>query len=252
MNIGIYDINNVSSLNYKERLSIYKEIGFKEVACYLDEKYMENDENYFEIIKYAKKIGLEVKQVHLDYKISNSICSKDTNEYFDYLEKKIQEGIKEGVEILVVHASKGDNPPLIDEESLLKLDRLLEKYEDKNIFVCFENVRKNDNLDRVISLNRKNLGVCYDLGHAHCYDNEYDLLNKYKNKILCAHLHNNTGSDSHNILRNGDIDYLKIISRLKDTPIKSSCLEVFPPRGSTLNEEEFRQFIIECYTDINR
>lgn len=250
MNIGIYDIDKSSSLDYKERLNVYKEVGFKEVALYFDKNYINENEDYINILNYARSIGLQIKQVHLDYKISNLLCSKETNEYFDYLESKMQEAVTNNIEIVVVHASKGDNPPMLDNENLLKLDALLEKYEDKNLFVCFENVRNNSNLASVLSLKRKNIGMCYDLGHAHCYDNEYDLLNKYKDKIICAHLHNNKGSDSHDLLSDGDIDHIKILNILKDTPIKSSCLEVFPPRGVTLDKEEFRQFIIKCYQDI--
>lgn len=251
MNIGIYDIDKSSSLDYKERLSIYKEVGFKEIALYFDKNYMNESEDYITILNYARSIGLEVKQVHLDYKISNLICSYETNEYFNYLESKMQEAITHNIEIVVVHASKGDTPPLLDNDNLLKLDALLKKYEDKNLYVCFENVRNNLNLDTVLLLKRKNVGMCYDLGHAHCYDNEYDLLEKYKDKIICTHLHNNKGSDSHNLLSDGDIDYIEILDILKNLPIKSSCLEVFPPRDSKLTKDQFKDFIKQCYKDIN-
>ena len=79
MNFGIYDINDSPHLSYKERLDIYKDVGFKEIGIYLDNNYMKNDENYRDIIKYANNINLKIKQVHLDYKISNLICSKDSN-----------------------------------------------------------------------------------------------------------------------------------------------------------------------------
>lgn len=252
MNIGIYDIDKSSCLNYKERLEIYKDVGFKEVGIYFDAKYINEDENYLDILNYARSIGLTINQVHLDYAISNLICSKETDEYFDYLDKKINEAILNNISIIVLHASKGDNPPIIGNDNLIKLDTLLAKYENRNIIVCFENVRNNNNLDLVLSLNRKNIGMCYDLGHAHCYDNEYSLLEKYKNKILCCHLHNNAGSDSHNLLSEGEINYIEIIKKLKKMPIKSVCLEVFPPRGSfLLTKDQFKEFIIKCYKDIN-
>lgn len=248
MNIGIYDINTSSNLNYKERLDIYKEAGFKEIGLYLDDNYMSNNEKYSDIIEYAKSIDLEIKQVHLDYKISNLICSKDSNEYFDYLENKIKESIRYSIPLLVVHASKGDNPPLIDSINLNKLKDLANKY--PNTVICFENVRVNDNLEKILNLNIKNLKMCYDLGHAHCYNNEFDLLTKYKDNIICAHLHNNTGNDSHFKLSEGDIDYKRIIEFLKETNVISSCLECFPPRGVTLDKSSFKEFIISCYNDI--
>ena len=93
--------------------------------------------------------------------------------------------------------------------------------------------------------------MCYDLGHAHCYGNEFDLLNKFKDYIYCAHLHNNTGKDSHNRLTDGEIDYKKIIETLKDTNVISACLECFPPRETNLDKETFYTFIKNCYDDCN-
>ena len=85
---GIYDLNTCSSLNYKERLEIYKKCGFKEIALYIDSSYQTNNENYIEIINYAKKINLSINQAHLDWKISNLICDETTNKYFDYISQK--------------------------------------------------------------------------------------------------------------------------------------------------------------------
>lgn len=249
MKIGIYDIDRSSNLTYKERLDIYKECGFNELAIYLDNNYLNESENYDDIIKYANEINLTIKQVHLDYKISNLICSKDSNEYFEYLENKINECIKYNIPMLVVHASKGDEPPTIDNESLEKVKALANKYINYNITICFENVRVNNNLGKILSLNLNNIRMCYDLGHAHIYDNEFDLLKKYSDYIACAHLHNNLGTDSHNRLSQGEIDYKTILKELFNTPIKSACLECFPPRGTTFTKDEFKQFIKECYKD---
>ena len=108
MKIGIYDLNECSYLNYKERLEIYKRVGFTSVGLYLDNNYMSNREEYEDIIEYARKLGLEVNQVHIDYKISNMIC-EDKETYFNYVEKKLRECIKSKIPYLVLHASKGDN-----------------------------------------------------------------------------------------------------------------------------------------------
>ena len=69
MKLGIYDLNESSLLDYKERINIYKEVGFTSVGVYLDDNYMANDENYLDIIEYARSIGLDINQVHIDYKI---------------------------------------------------------------------------------------------------------------------------------------------------------------------------------------
>lgn len=247
---GIYDIDKATTLSFKERLKIYKDIGFNEIALYLDNAYLKENETYEHIIDYAKEINLQIKQVHIDYKISNLITDETTNNYFEYLEQKINECIKFNIPYLVTHASMGDNPPLINNKQLKKLEKIAQKYEDKNIFICFENVRNNTNLDKIINLNLPNIKVCFDLGHAHCYSNEKSLFEKYLPNILCTHLHNNFGKDTHNLLNIGDIDYKYFLGKLKTTKNVSNCLECFPEYGKVLNKEEFILFIQNCFDSL--
>ena len=244
---GLYDIDNATTLNYKERFDIYKSIGFKEVAIYLDNAYLKEPESYEQLINYANKINLQIKQIHIDYKISNLITDETTNTYFEYLEQKINECIKFNIPYLVTHASMGDTPPEIGEKQLLKLKNLCEKYKNKNVIICFENVRNNTNLDKIINLNLPNIKVCFDLGHAHCYGDEKRLFNKYLPYICCTHLHNNFGKDTHNLLNFGDINYKYFLNNLKNNNSLSNCLECFPEYGKVLNKEEFTLFIKNCF-----
>ncbi|MBQ9792302.1 MAG: sugar phosphate isomerase/epimerase [Clostridia bacterium] len=249
--IGIYDVDKVCNINYKERLDIYKQVGFNEVALYLDNNYLNEDENYTNIILYAKKIGLKVKQVHIDYKISNLICDETTSTYFDYLEEKLNEAIKLDIPYIVAHASMSAEPPILNDKQLNKLKNLLKKYEGNNVCVCFENVRNNTNLDKILKLSLDNIGFCFDLGHAHCYSNPLELFEKHFNKIKCSHLHNNFGKDTHNILTNGDIDYKYYLEKLKTINDASNCLECFPEYGVKLNKEEFISFVKNCFLSVN-
>lgn len=244
--IGIYDIDKVCDINYKQRLKIYKDCGFNEVALYLDNSYLNKNENYVDIILYAQQLNLKVNQVHIDYKISNLICDENSNQYFDYLENKILECISLKIPYLVAHASMSAEPPILNDKQLNKLKVLMEKYTNKDVCVCFENVRNNFNLDKILSLNLKNIGFCFDLGHAHCYGNEKELFQKYENKIKCSHLHNNTGKDTHNILNCGDIDYKYFLNKLKSKNNVSNCLECFPEYGAKLTEQEFILFVKNC------
>lgn len=248
MKIGIYDLNECSSLNYERRLQIYKQYGFTSVGLYLDDNYMSNNESYVDIIKCARENGLEVNQVHVDYKISNFICD-DSEVYFEYVEGKLNECINLCIPYMVLHASKGDNAPVLGDEELKKLKDLMCKYKDTKVYLCFENVRDNRNLEIILSSNINNVAMCYDLGHAYCYDNEFELLNRYKDVMLCTHLHNNNGKDTHNRLLGGQIDCKKIIPLINETKNIDNCLEVFPSRDVKLSEDEFKEFVKSCYSD---
>lgn len=249
MNIGIYDLNECSLLNYKERLKIYKDSGFTSVGLYLDDNYMVNKENYVDIIEYARKIDLKINQVHIDYKISNMICD-NPDVYFAYVENKIEECIKLDIPFLVLHASKGENAPLLNPSTLNRLKCMMDKYSDKNIYLCFENVRDNRNLKMILDYNIKNIGMCYDLGHAYCYDDVRKLLETFKEKILCTHLHNNYKKDTHNTLFDGDIDCYSIINRFEERI--DNCLEIFPDRGVVLDKINFELFVKKCYIDYKK
>lgn len=250
MRIGIYDLNRSSKLDYKTRLDIYKKNGFKEIGIYLDNKYMYNNENYLNIIKYAKQIGLDIKQVHLDYKNANLICDKTTNEYFDYLKNKIQEALNLNVKYLIVHASKGENAPVIDEIQIRKLKNLMKNFKDKEIYVCFENVRENENLNKILDADINNVAMCYDFGHENCYKNKLNSFDYYLNFIKCVHLSNNFGeNDEHNILTDGNLNYKEIIKNLKLIEDCSICLECFP-KENNLTENEFLNYVKHCFETI--
>ena len=248
--IGIYDINQNSNLNYKTRLDIYKNSGFKELALYIDDRYNRPDENYTDIIKYAREIGLEIRQAHIDYKISNLICDDSTNEYFEYVSLKLQEASQLNIPYIVAHASMSNTPPEINDTQLSKFANLLNSFEDKNITLCLENVRNNTNLDKILNLKLPNVKVCFDLGHANCYSDVQKLFNKYKSNIICSHLHNNYGTDTHNILNDGNIDYKYFLNLLNQIPNASNCLECFP-KDRDLSEIEFSKFILDCNKTIS-
>lgn len=248
--IGIYDLNTCTKLSYKDRLQIYKDAGFKEVALYIDNDYNKPNESYKDIINFARQIGLEVKQCHIDYKISNLLCDNTTNQYFDYLTAKLTEAESLGIQYVVAHASMSNNPPEVSDEQLEKFKLTINSARLHKTILCIENVRNNHNLDKILSLNLQNVGICYDVGHAHAYGNENALLQKYFNKILCSHLHNNFGQDTHHTLDNGEIDYKAIITKLIKIPNASHCLECFPPMDSNLSRDEFVKFVQHCYSTI--
>ena len=152
MEFGIYDINVSNPLNFKERLNIYKKVGFSSIGLYIDENYMENDESYEDIITYAKNIGLKINQVHVCYKLSNDICNNSKN-YIEYMNKKLEICEKYNIKNMVLHASKGDNPPEINKNQIKMIIKLANNHPSVNL--AFENVRNNTNLEKILNSKTK-------------------------------------------------------------------------------------------------
>ena len=250
MKIGIYDID-VVNLSIQERFEIYKSVGFTHVGFYFDNSYLKENENYLQLIEIANKCGLNINQLHLDYKNSNMLSINEDNDFIKYIEIKIDEAINYGVKQLVLHASKGNEAPLISPYSIKRLKKLSKKLVKYNVELCFENVRDNTNLDKIMSLNLENINMCYDSGHAHCYSNEKEIINKYKDKITATHLHDNFTSDDHYKIGEGSIEWDAISSLLNETRRKIDYLESFPPRGSELSRKQFTDFVKDLYDAYN-
>ena len=245
MEFGIYDINVSTPLKFKERLNVYKKVGFSSIGLYIDENYMENNESYEDIITYAKNIGLKINQVHVCYKLSNDICNNSEN-YIEYMNKKLEICEKYNIKNMVLHASKGDNPPEINEKQIEMIIKLANNHPSVNL--AFENVRNNTNLEKILNSKTKNITFCFDMGHANAYKS-FDLLDKFADKITCTHLHNNHGADTHELLSLGEIDYKPIINKLKDLNA-DICLEVFPERRTNLSSVEFENFVKQAFNDL--
>ena len=126
--IGIYDLNTCSNLDYKERVDTYKKVGFQEIALYLDQDYQSNNENYIDIIKYAREIGLKISQVHIDWKISNLICDNTTSQYFDYILGKLNEAKALDIPFVIAHASQSNTPPKVSTEQLEKFKNVINQF----------------------------------------------------------------------------------------------------------------------------
>lgn len=244
MEFGIYDINDFKNIDYKTRLNLYKKVGFSSIGLYIDNNYMLECETYEEIISYAKAIGLKINQVHICYKFSNDICENLSN-YIQYVEEKLKVCEKYNIKNMVLHASKGDNPPKISNEALKQIETLATSHKQVNL--AFENVRNNENLIKILNLNVPNITFCFDLGHANAY-NSLDLLDTFKHKISCSHLHNNFGKDEHNLLSNGEISYKPIVRKLS-TLNADLCLEVFPEKNTDFSIAEFEDFVSKAFKD---
>lgn len=247
MKVGIYDIGKVCDISIKERFEIYKKCGFEYVGFYMDNSYIDDGEDYIDMLHIAKDVGLKIDQLHLDYKMSNMMADTMDNDYIRYIIDKINEAKLYNIPYLVLHASMGNTPPDMSEympNRLYDIDKLLD---DSDTKLCFENVRCNNNLDKIMDINLSNFGICFDSGHANCYSDSLKFLEKYSDKILCTHLHDNMGTDTHDIIFNGNIDWSKVYPLIERSNRGIDYLECFPPRGAKLNRKEFVEFVQNCY-----
>lgn len=242
MKKGIYTWFD-NDLSPDESYCIIKKAGFDSVMVdWMGDfpRSIAKDKNVFFIDKY----GLEIENAHLSFKDINRMWTDtiDGENRFETLQNDIILAGKFNVPILVIHTADGLNPPPVSDIGLFRFGKLIETAQRSNVKLAFENCRNNSYLDTIFEkFQSEYVGFCYDSGHRNCRTPNDNYLNKYKNKVIAIHLHDNDGTDDqHHLPFTGTIDWDKEMTALKQTTYKGSLtLEV--GNKSNIPYEEFVQ-----------
>ena len=240
---GISDIPLIY-LDCEERIKLYKKVGYDFVAL----EWKKDFEKNIDFINFAKRYGLQIDDIHLGYEKINDLWIENEFEFYNYLKQCIDvissiDNIKKDV---ILHITKSSTPPEFNKIGFDKIISLVEYGKQKNVNVLLENLRRPDFLEKVISNYDKDLGLCFDVGHAHLYmENYFDYLNKYSNLITTTHIHDNhKDRDAHLGLYLGNIDWEKTIDALLKTSTNKYHLEIYPATND-LNATQFEKFLKE-------
>lgn len=195
-------------LNYKDRAKKIKSIGFDSVITNADNSFNKENGSIKKQIKLFKKSDLKVSSLHMRYKqseLSNFFCD---NKRGKKLEKNLISDVKiahkYGFKCVVVHLCGKPNKIGLD-----RLNRVLKVCEKLNVPLAIENIDEREPFVYAFEhINNSYLRFCYDSGHNHCFDPDFDYLDKYGDKLICLHLHDNKGDkDSHALNKYGNIDW---------------------------------------------
>jgi sugar phosphate isomerase/epimerase len=146
---------------------------------------------------------------------------------------------------VVIHLINGPTTPPVSQIGLDRIKSIVEFAERKNINIALENTRKPEYLQSVFSnIISNKLGFCYDSGHENCFSKDVKLLDRYGDKLMALHLHDNDGSyDQHRIPSEGTINWDSIVRKIQSAGYKGSMsLEVtneFSNLYSKISAQEF-------------
>ena len=237
----------LNNTNIADRIKIYKKYGFDFVSFDWSEDMTFN--NF--VIELCKQNKIIVDDIHLLYDNANEIWLSENNNYIDYVKKAIDDISKDNYvkKDVIIHISRTTTPPEFSEIGVKNVIMLNEYAKSKNVNLCFENLKRPDYLVKL--LDKTDINVCFDIGHANLYmDNYFDFLNKYSDRIITNHLHDNFGdTDSHLGLFMGNIDWGKSIKMIKNTSCKKLHIECFPT-DRTASLSEFEKFVCDNYTKL--
>ena len=236
--IAIVITNTKDGKNVLESIDAIKKAGFKNVFIQWYNKETKYSQEY--IVDYVKEKKLNIIFAHLGYKninniwLDNEIGEELVNSYInDLINLK-----KLGINLVMMHLCAEFVAPPPNEIGLNRITKICNKAKELNMKIAFENTKIKGYQEYVLdNIKLDNIGICYDSGHDYChFKNTFDF-NKFKNKILCTHLHDNYGkNDDHLIPGDGNIDIEYVINGLKEANYKGYLTFEFVYRNEYLNE----------------
>lgn len=242
-----------SSVPAEEQIKMIKAAGFD---CFFSPYYF--DEPIYKWKNLAAQLGLEYETVHLPFYTMNGLNANDLwedtpagEEYFNYILKHIEGCGKAEIPIGIMHVSSCSEGPQISKIGAERFKRICDHAEKYNVKLAFENLELASHLYKVMEDIGDFHGFCWDCGHNLCYTPETDMSEKFGNKLICTHIHDNFGitqpgnihyhDDLHLLPFDGKLDWEWYGKRIKSIGYTGPLtLEL-----SLKNREEYRKIPLE-------
>lgn len=228
----------------KIRANLIKKCGFDCVITNADKRYNKQSGSINRQIKLFKKEGLKLSSLHMSYKEEELPEFFKDNQTGKKIEKRIIKDLylakKYHFNCVVVHLNGQSS-----EIGFNRLRKILKTCEKLDIPIAIENLENQKLFVEVFQrIDNKYMKFCYDCGHNNCFDPDFDYLEKYGDKLICLHLHDNKGDkDSHTLNKYGNIDWDKLAKKL------SKCNEVnldYELLMHEKNKENQEEILMQC------
>ena len=201
-----------------ETIDAIEKAGFKNVFIqWYNRNWTPSQE---EQLEYIKSKNLNIIFAHLGYDHLNDPWLAN-----DYYRKLLVESYKHdldccfnnGINLVIMHTHGKMPDPVINEKGLKCFQEIVDYAEKLNIKVAFENTKLKGYLEFLIdNIKNPNIGICFDSGHYHVHFKDEFNFEKFKNKILAVHLHDNDQSDDQHLIPfDGTLNWNDVILNLK-------------------------------------
>ena len=182
----------------------------------------------------AGSAGLTVECAHAPYEGCNLLWHED-----ETVAAPIVNGLAtwvrfcgtQGIPVMVMHASRGGDPPPPSAAGLARLQGLVEEAARCSVVIALENVRSNVALDRTLTeIESPHLGFCYDSSHDFVHAaRPTDILRRWGDRLAYTHLSDNDGTrDCHWLPGRGTIDWAVVAAAMPAWRPLPLSLEVVP------------------------
>lgn len=240
-------------LPMETNFKLIKQAGFDGVMAWWGFAGRQSEYEKVKKLDVARKEGLEVINMHAEFEGVNNIWLDNLagEEFFSLMLSSIADCNKYNIPIVVMHTSSGSNSPEISEIGINRIKKIVETAERFDVEVALENLRTVKYLEYIFNIIKSNkLKFCYDSGHENCRTPEVNCLEKFGDKLVALHLHDNNGKfsaaknpDEHILPFTGTIQWEKVMQNLKRTGYRGQlAFEVYG------KEEPPKVFLQKAYT----
>lgn len=195
--------------------------GFQ--AFFLGSKMNESYEKIPHWAQLAQGYGIAMEAVHAPLKFPQ--CTVDDlwrgyeagSCYRAELKALLEFCARGGVGKVILHVAYQLPAPPITAEGLRSFRELEAFAKARGIRLCYENCKHTDYLAAVLEDADPFHGFCYDSGHHYCYTPQEPLLERFGERLLYTHLHDNFGhgEDLHLLPGDGGIDWAALKAQLQ-------------------------------------
>lgn len=248
--LGIYDCFGYD-VPFENRYQLIKAAGFDSVMLWWSDRFGRG-EGYQKDVRYARDAGLFIENIHAPVHEQDflSMNNQDGESVFQSYLQCVKDCFDYAIDTMVIHLPSDDYP--INALGLERIEIIIRNAEESQVKVAFENLRNIQNLDFVLrSVSSENAGFCYDSCHHKNYAPDIDLLERYRNRLMALHLHDNGGRrGQHQLPFDGSIDWEAVVKKIANTGYKGTT--ALEPMNWGYENLSIRKFLSRAHQTVRK
>ena len=233
--INLFCYGDPSVLDIAGQIELMQKNDFTHTFIMADSPHLDGS-----LVDKVKRAGIAFDTLHAPFYGINDMWKEgaDGDEMLKRLITAVEKCADFDIPVAIVHLSSGKPAPAISDIGNSRFARLIEKAEEKNITLAFENQRFIANLASVMEQHSK-AGFCWDVGHEGCFTKGIHFMNLFGDRLTAIHLHDNhhlPDQDEHLIPFDGITDYSCVADTLARCNFSGTVmLEVFRSESDKYN-----------------
>lgn len=203
-----------------------------------------------QVARWFKQYGLALLNLHGSHGREKYWCSPLEYQRLagvELVKNRIDMTARLGADVVIMHVPSSLDP--LERVNAIdpvrrSMDQILPFAHAMGVRIAVENM-ESDDFDMLATLLNEydpaELGLCYDSGHGNIDGRGLDNLEKYKNRLIAVHLHDNDGhSDQHAIPFTGSVDWPRLATILASSAYVGPInLEVIIDTQRESDEDDF-------------